>query len=70
MLQKTISNFISAFTQQQNLIAELKSEMVVPSIISNATGIAYFQLDKEDNNIKYSLIATDLDGVKAAHIHL
>jgi hypothetical protein len=44
--------------------------MVVPSIISNATGIAYFQLDKEDNNIKYSLIATDLDGVKAAHIHL
>jgi len=64
------SNIISGIMQQQNFIAELKSEMVVPSIISNATGVAYFQLDKEDNNIKYSLTATDLDSVKAAHIHI
>jgi hypothetical protein len=47
--------------------------MVVPSISNNATGTAYFQVDMEDNNkikIKYSIIATDLDNVKAAHIHI
>jgi hypothetical protein len=64
------SNIISGITQQQNFIAELKSEMVVPPVISNATGVAYFQLDKEDNNIKYSLTATDLASVKAAHIDI
>jgi uncharacterized protein YxeA len=66
----TFDTFASAVTQQQKFIAELKSEMVVPPVTSNATGTAYFQLDMEDNDkIKYSLIATDLHGVKAAHIH-
>jgi hypothetical protein len=66
----TFDTFASAVTQQQNFIAQLKSEMVVPPVISNATGVAYFQLDMEDNDkIKYSLIATDLHSVKAAHIH-
>jgi hypothetical protein len=66
----TFITFTSAVTQQQKFIAELKSEMVVPPVTSNATGTAYFQLDMEDNDkIKYSLIATDLHGVKAAHIH-
>ena len=66
----TFDTFTSAVTQRQNFIAQLKSEMVVPPVISNATGVAYFQLDMEDNDkIKYSLIATDLHGVKAAHIH-
>jgi hypothetical protein len=70
-LTTTISTFISAVIQQQNFIAELKSEMVVPSISSNATGTAYFQLDMEDNNkIEYSIIATNLHSVKAAHIHI
>jgi CHRD domain len=71
VLQTTTSTFFtSAFRQQQKFIAELKSEMVVPPVTSNATGTAYFQLDMEDNNkINYSLIATDIHGVKAAHIH-
>ena len=72
-LVTTISTFTSAFTPQQNFIAQLKSEMVVPSISNNATGTAYFQVDMEDNNkikIKYSIIATDLDNAKAAHIHI
>jgi hypothetical protein len=70
--QTTTSTFFtSVATQQQNFIAQLKSEMVVPSISNNATGTAYFQVDMEDNNkIKYSIIATDLDNVKAAHIHI
>ena len=67
----TSSFFTSALKHHQKFIAELKSEMVVPSISNNATGTAYFQLDMKDNNkIKYSLIATDLDNVKAAHIHI
>ena len=67
----TTSTFTSTLTQQQNFIAQLKSEMVVPPVTSNATGVAYFQLDMGDNiKIKYSLIATDLHGVKAAHIHI
>jgi hypothetical protein len=67
----TISTFISAFKQQQNFIAELKSEMVVSSTSSNAIGTAYFQLELESNNkINYNLTATDLDSVKAAHIHI
>jgi hypothetical protein len=62
----TISTFISAFKQQQNFIAELKSEMVVSSTSSNAIGTAYFQLELESNNkINYNLTATDLDSVKA-----
>src|SRR5215213_11209721 len=66
----TFDTFTSAIIQRQNFIAQLKGEMVVPPVISNATGVAYFQLDMEDNDkIKYSLIATDLHGVKAAHIH-
>ena len=59
-----------AVTQQQNFIAQLKSEMVVPPITSNATGVAYFQLDMEDNKLDYSLIVIDLDNAKAAHIHI
>jgi hypothetical protein len=66
----TFDTFTSAIIQRQNFIAQLKGEMVVPPVISNATGVAYFQLDMEDNDkIKYSLIATDLHSVKAAHIH-
>jgi hypothetical protein len=66
----TFDTFTSAVTQQQKFIAELKSEMVVPPVTSNATGVAYFQLDMEDNKIEYILIATDLDNAKAAHIHI
>jgi hypothetical protein len=55
-LTTTVSTFTSAVTQRQNFIAQLKSEMVVPPVISNATGVAYFQLDMEDNKIEYSLI--------------
>ena len=38
----TFDTFASAVTQQQKFIAELKSEMVVPPVTSNATGTAYF----------------------------
>jgi hypothetical protein len=69
-LTTTISTFTSAFTQYQDFIAELKSEMVVPPVKSNATGVVYFQLDKKDNKIDYSLIVRDLDDAKAAHIHI
>jgi hypothetical protein len=44
--------------------------MVVPPVKSNATGVVYFQLDKKDNKIDYSLIVRDLDDAKAAHIHI
>ncbi len=66
----TFDTFTLAVTQRQNFIAQLKSEMVVPPITSNATGVAYFQLDMEDNKIDYSLIIIDLDNAKAAHIHI
>jgi hypothetical protein len=69
-LTTTTSTFTSALTQQQNFIAQLKSEMVVPPVTSNATGVAYFQLDMEDNKIDYSFIVMDLDNAKAAHIHI
>jgi hypothetical protein len=66
----TFDTFSLAVTQRQNFIAQLKSEMVVPPVTSNATGVAYFQLDMEDNKIDYSLIVIDLDNAKAAHIHI
>src|SRR5215216_1077668 len=65
-LTTTISTFTSSFTQYQDFVAELTSEMVVPPVKSNATGVVYFQLDKKDNN----LIVRDLDDAKAAHIHI
>ena len=69
-LTTTISTFTSAFTQYQDFVAELTGEMVVPPVKSNATGVVYFQLDKKDNKIDYSLIVRDLDDAKAAHIHI
>src|SRR5829696_6407463 len=69
-LTTTISTFTSAFTQYQDFVAELTSEMVVPPVKSNATGVVYFQLDKKDNKIDYSLIVRDLDDAIAAHIHI
>jgi hypothetical protein len=69
-LTTTISTFTSSFTQYQDFVAELTSEMVVPPVKSNATGVVYFQLDKKDNKIDYSLIVRDLDDAKAAHIHI
>ena len=64
------STFISAFTQKQNFIAELNSEMVVLSVPNDATGTAYFQPDMESDKIKYNLTATDLGSVKATHINI
>ena len=69
-LTTTISTFTSAFTQYQDFVAELTGEMVVPPVKSNATGVVYFQLDKKDNKIDYSLIIRDLDEATAAHIHI
>ncbi len=70
-LTTTISTFTSSsFIQYQDLVAELTSEMVVPPVKSNATGVVYFQLDKKDNKIDYSLIVRDLDEATAAHIHI
>jgi hypothetical protein len=66
----TFDTFTSAAAHQQNFIAQLKSEMVVPPVTSNATGVAYFQFDMEDNKVEYSLIVIDLDNAKAAHIHI
>ena len=51
----TFNTFTSAAAHQQNFIAQLKSEMVVPPVTSNATGVAYFQFDMEDKKIEYSL---------------
>jgi CHRD domain-containing protein len=64
----------TAFAQQQHFIAQLSGNKEVPPVsspvTSNPSGIATFVLTAAGTQMKYTLNATNMDKVIAAHIHM
>jgi CHRD domain len=59
----------TASAQQQHFSAKLSGTSEVPPITSKSSGVATFDLNAADTQMKYTLNVTDIDHVIAAHIH-
>jgi hypothetical protein len=67
----TISLSNSAFGQgEEKFGADLSVSEIVPPIDSKATGSAEFEPTTDASSISYTVNVTDIDAVKAAHIHI
>jgi hypothetical protein len=55
---------------QRNFVAQLSGNEEVPPRDTNARGLAKFQLSKDGTSLSYKLIASNIENVVAAHIHL
>jgi CHRD domain len=67
----TISLSNSAFGQgEEKFVANLSVSQVVPPIDSKATGSAEFEPTTDASSISYTVNVTDINAVKAAHIHI
>jgi hypothetical protein len=71
-----LSNLImvqqSVYAQQQSaqtFTAKLTGKDEVPSVNTQATGMAQFQLSSDGKDMNYDLSATNLNGFMMAHIH-
>jgi hypothetical protein len=61
----------SAFAQgAEKFVADLSVSQVVPPIDSKASGNAEFQSTTDGSSISYKVNVTDINAVKAAHIHI
>ena len=61
----------SAFAQgAEKFVADLSVSQVVPPIDSKATGNAEFESNTDRSSISYIVNVTDINAVKAAHIHI
>jgi len=59
-----------ALAARQNFIATLSGGQEVPSVDTNARGVAIFQLNEDGTELKYKLIASNIEDVLMSHIHL
>lgn len=55
--------------EEQEYIATLTGAGEIPPIISNATGVANFELNDDADTISYSIEVEDIEGATMAHIH-
>ena len=71
-LADTTTSFTnSAFAQgAEKFVADLSVSQVVPPIDSKATGSAEFEPTTDASSISYTVNVTDINAVKAAHIHI
>ena len=53
----------------RNFVAPMDGGQEDPSVATNATGVAKFQLSKDGTALGFKLIAANIDNVFAAHIH-
>lgn len=62
----------SAFAQEgrEKFVANLSVSQVIPPIDSKATGSAEFEPTTNASSISYTVNVTDINAVKAAHIHI
>ena len=58
-----------AIVTEEQFTAKLFGEMEVPSIETNATGLAEFKPKLNENAVTYSLNVTDIDNVTATYIN-
>lgn len=49
--------------------AHLSGSEVVPQVNTGATGDATFELSKDGKELHYKIVASDIEGITAAHIH-
>ena len=61
-------SFTNIFADDNKFSTPLTGMEEVPPVNTNSTGIALFELVK--NNINFKVNVTNLDNIKAAHIHL
>ena len=61
-------SFTTIFADDNRFSTPLTGMEEVPPVNTNSTGIALFELVK--NNINFKVNVTNLDNIKAAHIHL
>ena len=61
-------SFINIFADDNRFSTPLTGMEEVPPVNTNSTGIALFELVK--NNINFKVNVTNLDNINAAHIHL
>jgi hypothetical protein len=67
IIASAVSRDSEVFTQEPELIAQLSGREEVPPTDSQATGIAEFTV--EGQSIKYTVNASNIQGVTAGHIH-
>src|SRR5215211_811045 len=67
LLIMPLVSFINIFADDNRFSTPLTGMEEVPPVNTNSTGIALFEL--VNNNINYKLNVTNLDNIKAAHIH-
>ena len=63
-----LTSLIHIFADDNTFSTPLTGMEEVPPVNTNSTGIALFELI--NNNINFKLNVTNLDNIKAAHIHL
>lgn len=56
--------------QGKNFVAPLSGDEEVPAVDTRATGLAKFQLSADGTELHYRLIASNIENVLMAHIHL
>ena len=62
-----LTSLINIFADDNTFSTPLTGMEEVPPVNTNSTGIALFEL--VNNNINFKLNVTNLDNIKAAHIH-
>lgn len=58
-----------AYAASQDFVARLSGEHEVPPRVTDATGVATFQLSEDGTALNYSVNVSDIENVFAAHIH-
>jgi hypothetical protein len=58
-----------AYAAPQNFTARLSGEHEVPPRVTDATGVAFFQLNEAGTAISFTVTVSNIENVFAAHIH-
>jgi hypothetical protein len=63
---------VAAQGNNRNFVAPLNAaeEVAEPPVVSNARGLAKFQLSKDGDELRYKVIVANIENVSMAHIHL
>jgi hypothetical protein len=64
----TLTN--AAAVSDNRFSAPLTGMEEVPPVTTNSTGISIFEVINNNNTLNYKLNVTNMDNIKAAHIHL
>ena len=65
-----VSLAASPAPEQRNFVAHLSGSEEVPVVATLAQGQAIFHLSKDGNELHYKLIASNIENVVQAHIHV